>query len=80
MKHMVAAALVLMVSGTGWLATQAQSNTRVDDVTVRAREGYVTLTWRPVLAQPLRGLINILLDEQTPPAPIMAAERRMSCS
>jgi len=32
------------------------------------------------LAQPLRGLINILLDEQTPPAPIMAAERRMSCS
>ncbi len=48
MKHMVAAALVLMVSGTGWLAAQAQSNTRVDDVTVRAREGYVTLTWRPV--------------------------------
>ncbi len=32
------------------------------------------------MAQPLRGLINILLDAQTPPAPIVAAERRMSCS
>jgi|GEM_PF-180378 len=32
------------------------------------------------LAQPLRGLINILLDAQTPPAPIVAAERRMRCS
>jgi hypothetical protein len=32
------------------------------------------------LAQPLRGLINILLDPQTPPAPIIAAERRSSCS
>jgi hypothetical protein len=31
------------------------------------------------LAQPLRGLINILLDGQTPPAPIVAAERRTSC-
>jgi hypothetical protein len=32
------------------------------------------------MAQPLRGLINILLDGQTPPAPIAAAERRMSCN
>jgi hypothetical protein len=32
------------------------------------------------LAQPLRGLINILLDEKTPPAPIVAAERRASCN
>lgn len=32
------------------------------------------------LAQPLRGLINILLDEKTPPAPIIAAERRMNCN
>lgn len=31
------------------------------------------------LAQPLRGLINILLDAQTPPAPIVAAERVMTC-
>lgn len=48
MKHMVAAALILMASGTGWLAAQAQSNTRVADLAVRSREGYVTLTWRPV--------------------------------
>lgn len=32
------------------------------------------------LAQPLRGLINILLDEKTPPAPIVAATRVMQCS
>jgi hypothetical protein len=31
------------------------------------------------LAQPLRGLINIVLDGQTPPAPIIAAERRFQC-
>lgn len=31
------------------------------------------------LAQPLRGLINILLDEQTPPAPIIAAQRLYQC-
>src|SRR5690606_20816864 len=48
MKHMVAAALVLMVSGTGWMATQAQSHTQVAAVALRAREGYVTVTWRPV--------------------------------
>jgi hypothetical protein len=48
MKQMVAAALMLMVSGTGWWAAQAQSNTRVDNVMVRPREGYVTLSWRPV--------------------------------
>jgi len=48
MKHVMAAALVVLVSGAGWMAAQAQSNTRVDDVTVRAREGYVTLAWRPV--------------------------------
>ena len=32
------------------------------------------------MAQPLRGLINILLDAKTPPAPIVAAERVMDCS
>jgi hypothetical protein len=31
------------------------------------------------MAQPLRGLINILLDAKTPPAPIVAAERVMDC-
>jgi hypothetical protein len=31
------------------------------------------------LAQPLRGLINILLDEQQPPSPIIAARRIMTC-
>jgi hypothetical protein len=31
------------------------------------------------MAQPLRGLINILLDAQTPPAPIVAAERVFDC-
>jgi hypothetical protein len=31
------------------------------------------------LAQPLRGLINIILDERTPPAPIFAAERVLNC-
>jgi hypothetical protein len=31
------------------------------------------------LAQPLRGLINIVLDAQTPPAPIVAAQRMMQC-
>ena len=32
------------------------------------------------MAQPLRGLINILLDEKTPPAPIVAATRVFDCS
>jgi hypothetical protein len=32
------------------------------------------------MAQPLRGLINIILDEQTPPAPIIAAQRLFSCA
>jgi len=31
------------------------------------------------MAQPLRGLINILLDAKTPPAPIVAAERMFDC-
>jgi hypothetical protein len=31
------------------------------------------------MEQPLRGLINILLDSQTPPAPIAAAERVFDC-
>jgi hypothetical protein len=31
------------------------------------------------MAQPLRGLINILLDEKTPPAPIVAARRVFDC-
>jgi hypothetical protein len=32
------------------------------------------------LAQPLRGLVNILLDAKTPPAPIAAAERVFDCA
>jgi hypothetical protein len=31
------------------------------------------------MAQPLRGLINIVLDGQTPPAPIVAAQRLFEC-
>jgi hypothetical protein len=31
------------------------------------------------MTQPLRGLINILLDEKTPPAPIVAAQRVFDC-
>jgi hypothetical protein len=31
------------------------------------------------MAQPLRGLINILLDPEQPPAPIVAGERRYQC-
>jgi Zinc carboxypeptidase len=31
------------------------------------------------MAQPLRGLINIVLDGQTPPAPIIAAQRLFEC-
>lgn len=31
------------------------------------------------MAQPLRGLINIVLDGQTPPAPIVAAQRVFEC-
>jgi len=31
------------------------------------------------MVQPLRGLINILLDARTPPAPIVAAERVFDC-
>jgi hypothetical protein len=36
--------------------------------------------WLVPMAQPLRGLINILLDEKTPPAPIVAARRLFDCS
>ena len=32
------------------------------------------------MTQPLRGLINILLDAKTPPAPIVAAERLFNCA
>ena len=32
------------------------------------------------MAQPLRGLINILLDASTPPAPIVAAQRLDTCA
>lgn len=32
------------------------------------------------MAQPLRGLVNILLDEKTPPSPIVAARRMFDCS
>ncbi len=45
-------------------------------VTVEKRPGGYLVP----LAQPLRGLINILLDEQTPPAPIVAAQRVFQCS
>jgi len=44
-------------------------------VRVEAVEG----GFRVPLGQPLRGLINILLDPETPPAPIVAAERVFDC-
>jgi len=49
MKHLVAAALLLSVVGSGFLAAQAQPVSRVEGVTVTPREGYVTLTWQPVV-------------------------------
>lgn len=45
-------------------------------VRVEAVEG----GFRVPLAQPLRGLINILLDPDTPPTPIAAATRVMTCA
>ena len=41
--------------------------------------GIINMQTKRPLAQPLRGLINILLDAQTPPAPIVAAARVMRC-
>lgn len=58
------------------LWTSAGERLAAHGVIVEKREGGFFVP----LAQPLRGLINILLDAQTPPAPIVAAERRMSCS
>ena len=52
----------------GWLAAHG--------VVVEKRPGGYLVP----LAQPLRGLINILLDEQTPPSPIVAARRLADCS
>jgi hypothetical protein len=79
----------------GYFLTEAQYNTKLDDsrslddslktspaqrlaahgiAVEREGSGYFVR-----LAQPLRGLINILLDERTPPTPIIAAERRFQC-
>ena len=79
----------------GYFLTEAQYNTKLNDsgnladslktspaqrlaahgiAVERQGNGYLVR-----LAQPLRGLINIVLDGQTPPAPIVAAERRFQC-
>jgi hypothetical protein len=57
------------------LWTSAGDRLTAHGIAVEKREGGYLVP----LAQPLRGLINILLDEQTLPAPIIAAERRMTC-
>jgi hypothetical protein len=57
------------------LWTSAGDRLTAHGIAVEKREGGYLVP----LAQPLRGLINILLDEQTLPAPIIAAERRVTC-
>jgi hypothetical protein len=57
------------------LRTSAAQRLDAHGIAVQARpDGYLVR-----MAQPLRGLINIVLDGQTPPAPIVAAERIYEC-
>jgi hypothetical protein len=58
------------------LWTSAGERLAAHGVVVEKRSGGYFVPMR----QPLRGLINILLDEQTPPAPIVAARRMFDCS
>ncbi len=80
----------------GYFLTEAQYNTKLNDSgslpdslktspaqrlaahgiqVERQGTGYLVR-----MTQPLRGLINIVLDEKTPPAPIIAAQRVFDCS
>lgn len=85
----------LMTPPCGYFLTDAQYSAKLQDggtlpeafwtspgdrleahgVRVEKRDG----GWFVRLSQPLRGLINILLDPQTPPAPIIAAARLSEC-
>lgn len=79
----------------GYFLTEEQYTTKLDDsgslpVELRTSPAQrlaahgVVVQDRPAghvvrMAQPLRGLLNIVLDPQTPPAPIIAAQRLFEC-
>jgi hypothetical protein len=58
-----------------WLRTTVGDRLIAHGVRVERVEGGFIVP----MTQPLRGLINILLDPATPPAPIVAAERVFQC-
>jgi hypothetical protein len=79
----------------GYLVTNAQYTTPLDDgglpvnlrTTLQQRLDAHGIQVVPIssdkyfvpLAQPLRGLVNVVLDPQQPPEPIVAAERSSTC-